>query len=258
MFSHCVAMAQLISSNRRNIPTICFIHEAPTFFSIPLFWRTYFNSVWTQIFQIVGIFLHFERMHILNEWEIWPNNNNHCVAVTLLISSNRRNIPTIWTIHEAPTTLKWSVIPTFRTCLNLNSILTQIFQIVGIFLMHKRSELITTVTVLLWLSWYPQIVGIFLQFEPFMKPRLLSQGTAIPLFWKTYFNSVWTQVFQIVGIFLHFQRRQIFNEWEIWPNHNNHCIAVTLLISSNRRNIPTIWTIHEAPTTFKMISYSYI
>ena len=75
--------------------------------------------------------------------------------------------------------------------------------------MHKRSELITTVTVLLWLSWYPQIVGIFLQFEPFMKPRILSQGTAIPLFWRTYFNSVWTQIFQIVGIFLHFQRKHI-------------------------------------------------
>ena len=136
--------------------------------AIPLFWRTYFNSVLTLIFQIVEIFLHFERMHIFNEWEIWPNNNNHCVAVTLLISSNRRNIPTIWTIHEAPTTLKWSVIPTFRTYLNLNSILTQIFQ--------------------------------------------------------------------IVWIFLHFQRSHSFNEWEIWPNHNNHLIAVTLLISSNGKN----------------------
>ena len=60
--SNRVAMVQLILSNCRNIPTICFIDEPPTSFKVNVcshISKNLVQSNLTQLFQIVGIFLHF-------------------------------------------------------------------------------------------------------------------------------------------------------------------------------------------------------
>ena len=62
--SNRVAMVQLILSNCRNIPTICLIDEPPTSVKVNVCYHISMNLVQSnssQIFQIVGIFLHFWR-----------------------------------------------------------------------------------------------------------------------------------------------------------------------------------------------------
>ena len=87
-------------TNCRNIPTfwkwlICAKEDGIEFITkfiphhldcrnIPIFLKLRpikFPPNLTQVFQIVGIFLHFQRWHIFNKWNIWHN---------------RRNIPTFW------------------------------------------------------------------------------------------------------------------------------------------------------------------